>query len=110
MENEKNEITRLEEWRILTEKMEDFLYDDNGIYTTALFDPGLKTYNIDFDVVKELLQDLKNFEKKYGELYKDEKKYLWLLKNKLLEVDNEENHIKQICEKFSNIYEFIEDY
>ncbi len=110
MEEEKNEFARLKEWQYLMEEYNEFFYADNGIFTTSLFDKELEQYNLDFDYIKELIKKLKDFEKKYGELYKEEKNDLLKFKAILLDLDTGNNGIKNIYEKMSNMYFFIEDY
>ena len=105
-----NENMRLKEWQNLMEEYDNFFYADDGIYTVSLFDKELEQYNLDFDHIKELIQKLKDFEKKYGKLYKDEIEELQKYKEKLLELDTGENGIKSIYNKMSNMYYFIEDY
>ena len=105
-----DENMRLKEWQNLMEDYDNFFYADYGIYTVSLFDKELEQYNLDFDHIKELIQKLKDFEKKYGNLYKDEIEELQKYKEKLLELDTGENGIKSIYNKMSNMYYFIEDY
>ena len=105
-----DENMRLKEWQNLMEEYDNFFYADYGIYTVSLFDKELEQYNLDFDHIKELIQKLKDFEKKYGNLYKDEIEELQKYKEKLLELDTGENGIKSIYNKMSNMYYFIEDY
>ena len=105
-----DENMRLKEWQNLMEEYDNFFYADDGIYTVSLFDKELEQYNLDFDHIKELIQKLKDFEKKYGNLYKDEIEELQKYKEKLLELDTGENVIKSIYNKMSNMYYFIEDY
>lgn len=105
-----DENMRLKEWQSLMEEYDNFFYDDDGIYTVSLFDKELEQYNLDFDHIKELIQQLKDFEKKYGKLYKDEIENLQKYKEKLLELDTGTNGVKRIYEKMSNMYYFIEDY
>ena len=110
MENEKNEFTRIKEWQSLMEEYNDFLYANNGIFTVSLFDKELKQYKLDFDYIKNLIKKLKDFEEQYGELYNDEKNDLLKFKRILIDLDTGTNGIKNIYEKMSNIYNFIEDY
>ncbi len=110
MEDEKNEFTRLKEWKNLMEDYNNFFYEDNGIFTVSLFDKELKQYKLDFDYIKDLIKKLKDFEEKYGDLYNDEKKDLLKFKEILIDLDTGTNEIKNIYEKMSNIYNFIEDY
>ena len=105
-----DENMRLKEWQNLMEEYDNFFYSDDGIYTVSLFDKELEQYNLDFDRIKELIQKLKDFEKKYGDLYKDEIENLQNYKEKLLELDTGTNGIKNIYNKMSNMYYFIEDY
>lgn len=105
-----DENVRLKEWQDLMEKYNEFFYADDGIYTASLFDKKLEQYNLDFDHIKELIQKLKDFEKKYGTLYKDEIEKLQGYKDKLLELDTGTNGIKNIYDKMNNMYYFIEDY
>ena len=49
-------------------------------------------------------------EKKYGELYKDEKENLLKRKDILLDLKTQNNGIDEVYRKMSNMYEFIEDY
>lgn len=110
MENEKDELTRLKEWQNLMEEYDKFFYSDYGIFTVSLFDKELKQYHLDFDYIKNLIKKLKEFEEKYGELYNDEKNNLLKFKEILIDLDTGTNGIKNIYEKMSNIYNFIEDY
>ena len=110
MDNEKSVFTRFEEWQNLMQEYDDFFYEDDGIYTASLMDKELKLYNLDFDRIKNLIQKLKDFEKKYGELYKDEKENLLKRKDILLDLKTQTNGIDEIYRKMSNMYEFIEDY
>lgn len=105
-----DENMRLKEWQNLIEEYDNFFYADNGIFTSSLFDKELVKYNLDFDHIKELIQKLKDFEKKYGKLYKDEIENLLKYKEKLLELDTGTNGIKNICDKMSNMYYFTEEY
>ena len=105
-----DENMRLKEWQNLMEKYDNFFYADDGIYTVSLFDKELEQYNLDFDHIKKLIQKLKEFEKKYGKLYKDEIEKLQEYKDKLLELDTGTNGIKNIYDKMNNMYDFIEDY
>ena len=105
-----DEDMRLKEWQNLMEEYDDFFYADDGIFTISLFDKELEQYNLDFDNIKELIQKLKDFEKKYVNLYKDEIEKLQGYKEKLLELDNGTNGIKNIYNKMSNMYDFIEEY
>lgn len=110
MEDEKNEFIRLKKWQNLMEEYNDFFYADNGIFTVSLFDKELEQYNLDFEYIKNLIKKLKEFEEKYGELYSDEKNNLLKFKEILMDLDTGTNGIKNIYEKMSNIYNFIEDY
>lgn len=110
MEDEKNEFTRMKEWQNLMEEYNNFFYADNGIFTVSLFDKELEQYNLDFDYIKNLIKKLKEFEEKYGELYNDEKNNLLKFKEILMDLDTGTSGIKNIYEKMSNIYNFIEDY
>lgn len=110
MEDEKNEFTRLKEWQNLMEEYNNFFYADDGIFTVSLFDKELEQYNLDFDYIINLIKKLKDFEEKYGELYNDEKNNLLKFKEILIDLDTGTNGIKNIYEKMSNIYNFIEDY
>lgn len=110
MEDEKNEFTRLKEWQNLMNEYDNFFYADNGIFTVSLFDKELKQYKLDFDYIKDLIKKLKDFEEQYGELYNDEKNDLLKFKRILIDLDTGTNGIKNIYEKMSNIYNFIEDY
>lgn len=110
MEDEKNEFTRLKEWQNLMDEYDNFFYADNGIFTVSLFDKELKQYKLDFDYIKDLIKKLKDFEEQYGELYNDEKNDLLKFKRILIDLDTGTNGIKNIYEKMSNIYNFIEDY
>ena len=105
-----DENMRLKEWQNLMEKYDNFFYADDGIYTVSLFDKELEQYNLDFDHIKKLIQKLKEFEKKYGKLYKDEIEKLQEYKDKLLELDTGTNGIKNIYDKMNNMYDFIEEY
>ena len=105
-----DENMRLKEWQNLMEIYNEFFYADDGIYTVSLFDKELEQYNLDFDHIKELIQKLKEFEKKYGNLYKDEIENLQKYKEKLLELDTGTNGIKNIYNKMSKMYYFIENY
>lgn len=105
-----DEDLRLKEWQSLMEIYNEFFYADGGIYTVSLFDKELEQYNLDFDHIKELIQKLKEFEKKYGNLYKDEIENLQKYKEKLLKLDTGTNGIKNIYNKMSNMYYFIEEY
>lgn len=110
MKSEKDELTRLKEWQNLMEEYNNFFYADDGIFTVSLFDKELKQYNLDFEYIKNLIKKLKEFEEKYGELYNDEKNNLLKFKEILIDLDTGTNGIKNIYEKMSNIYNFIEDY
>ncbi len=110
MDNEKSVFTRIEKWQNLMQEYDDFFYADDGIYTASLMDKELKLYNLDFDRIKNLIQKLKDFEKKYGELYKDEKENLLKRKDILLDLKTQTNGIDEVYRKMSNMYEFIEDY
>ena len=110
MDNEKNEFTRLKEWQNLMQEYDDFFYADDGIYTVLLIDRELKSYNLDFNRIKELIKKLKEFEEKYGKLYKDEKENLLKRKDILLDLKTQTNGINEVYRKMSNMYEFIEDY
>ena len=110
MEDEKNEFTRLKEWQNLMNEYDNFFYADNGIFTVSLFDKELKQYKLHFDYIKDLIKKLKDFYQQYAELYNDEKNDLLKFKRILIDLDTGTNGIKNIYEKMSNIYNFIEDY
>lgn len=110
MNNEKNEFTRLEDWENLMNEYDDFFYADDGIFTASLMDRELKLYNLDFDKVKNLIQKLKDFEKNYGELYKDEKENLLKRKDILLDLRTATNGVDEFYRKMSNMYESINAY
>jgi len=100
-----DENSRLKEWQNLMEEYDQFFYADDGIYTAALLDGNLEQYNLDFEVIEELIQKLKKFEEKYGALYKDEVENLQRYKEILLELDNGMNGIKEIYNRMKSIYE-----
>ncbi len=110
MNNEKNEFTRLTEWQNLMQEYDDFFYADDGIYISSLMDRELRLYNLDFDRIKDLIRKLKDFEKDYGELYKDEKENLLKRKDTLLGLKTATNGIDEIYRKMSNMYEDIDSY
>lgn len=104
------ENIRLKEWQNLLEEYNEFFYANEGIYTVSLLDKELEQYNLDFDHIKQLIQKLKDFEKKYGNLYKDEIENLQNYKEKLLYLDTGTNRIKNIYDKMHNMYENITEY
>lgn len=111
MDAEKNEVTRLSDWVKLMDQFRDFFYDDdNGIFTIYLQDHDLKFYRLYFDYILSLIKELKKFEYKYGDLYKDEKRALLNFKEKLLELNNGTNGIYNMYWKMSCMYESPEDY
>lgn len=110
MDNEKSEFTRLRVWQNLMEEYDNFFYADDGIFASSLIDKELRFYNLDFDRIKGLIQKLKDFEKEYGDLSKDEKENLLKRRKALLELKTQTNGINEIYRKMSNMYNFIEEY
>lgn len=110
MEKENDETIRLEEWQILMDEYNNFFYEDGGIFTISLFDKELDQYKLDFDYIKVLIKKLKNFETKYEKLNKDELRNLQNYKDTLLSLNTSNNGIKNIYNKMSNMYYFIDEY
>lgn len=97
-----------ERWYALNEKMEEFLYGKNGIFTVAYADEDLKIYLMDTDKVIEILKELKVLEK-IG-LTDNQLKKLSILKNSFLEIENSRNNIKKMYQEIKRIYENIDEY
>jgi len=110
MDEKKEEFTRLTEWKKLMEEFDEFFYADDGIYIAYEIDNELNNYIFDFDKAKILIQKLKDFEEKYGELHKDERENLLKRKNELLELETSTNGVAGIYRALNNMYEFIEEY
>jgi len=94
----------------LMEEFDEFFYADDGIYIAYEIDNELNNYIFDFDKAKILIQKLKDFEEKYGELHKDERENLLKRKNELLELETSTNGVAGIYRALNNMYEFIEEY
>ena len=84
------------------------IYSHN--YGVSLVQDYIEDKSNEIPMGPELIKKLKDFEKKYGELYKEEKNDLLKFKAILLDLDTGNNGIKNIYEKMSNMYFFIEDY
>lgn len=97
-----------DKWYSLNEKMEEFMYGDTGILTVAFFDENLKTYKFDIDKVIEIIKELKELEK-LG-LTESQKKQLSILKDRFLEIKNDQNNINNIYNQIKNIYNNIEEF
>lgn len=97
-------------WNALKEKLEEFMYGDKGIITTAFVDEDLNTYLLNTDKIIELLKELKKLEKIQKGLTKNQKKQLNILKERFLEIENGKNNINEMYKKIKKIYENIEEY
>ena len=106
MDNKK-EIIRAKEWQSIMEEYKKFFYADDGLFIASLIDNELERYNWDFDRITELIQKLKDFETKYGELHIEEKETLLEWKETLLDLKTPTNKITEYYRKMSNIYESI---
>ena len=105
-----NERSREEEWGDLMEEYNNFFYADDGLFIASLMDNELEKYNWDFDRIRDLIKELKEFEAKYGELNEKEKKEILEHKETLMDMQTPTNGISEYYRKMSNIYDFIEDY
>jgi len=103
-------MEELTKWYTLNEKMEEFLYGDKGIITTAFADENLNTYLLDTDKVIELLKELKELEMIQVGLTENQKKQLNILKDRFLEIDNGKNNVNEMYKEIKRIYENIEEY
>ena len=97
-------------WYALNEKMEEFMYGEKGIVTTAFADENLNTYFLDTDKIIELLKELKELEKIQEGFTENQKRQLNILKDKFLEIENERNNINEMYQEIKRIYENIEGY
>ncbi len=97
-------------WNALKEKLEEFMYGDKGIITTAFVDEDLNTYLLNTDKIIELLKELKKLEKIQIGLTKNQKKQLNILKERFLEIENGKNNINEMYKEIKKIYENIEEY
>lgn len=96
-----------EKWKKLVADIEEFLYGERGIETTAYSDRNLNTYILDRQQVINILKQIKKIEK---ELSKEQIKDLEYYKNAFLEIDNGKNGINEIFREIVNIYKNIEIY
>lgn len=97
-------------WNVLKEKLEEFMYGDKGIITTAFADENLSTYILDTNQIIKLLKDLKELEKQQKGLTENQKKQLNILKDRFLEVENGKNNVDEMYQEIRRIYENIEEY
>ena len=97
-------------WYALNEKMEEFMYGDRGIITTAFVDENLNTYLLNMDKIVELLKELKELEKIQVGFTENQKKQLNILKDRFLEIENGKNNVNEIYQEIKRIYENIEEY
>ena len=97
-------------WNVLKEKLEEFMYGDKGIITTAFTDENLSTYILDTNQIIKLLKDLKELEKQQKGLTENQKKQLNILKDRFLEVENGKNNVDEMYQEIRRIYENIEEY
>lgn len=97
-------------WYALNEKMEEFMYGDRGIITTAFVDENLNTYLLNMDKIVELLKELKELEKIQVGFTENQKKQLNTLKDRFLEIENGKNNVNEIYQEIKRIYENIEEY
>lgn len=97
-------------WNALKEKLEEFMYGDKGIITTAFADENLDTYLLDTDQVIKLLKELKEIEREQKELTENQKKQLNILKDRFLEIENGKNNVNEMYQEIKRIYENIDEY
>ena len=62
---ENNIKENAEKWNEVLEKLEEFMYGDNGIETVASVDYNLDTYILNTDLVISILTELKKLEKSF---------------------------------------------
>ena len=104
------ENTREKEWIDLMNKYDDFFYADDGLFIAYLIDNELEQYYWDFDKIKGLIQSLKNYELKYGQLTDKEKNNLYEKKEILLNMETMTNGIDEYYKRMEDIYKFIDTY
>lgn len=103
-------MENVNKWNTLKEKLEEFMYGDKGIITTAFADENLNTYLLDTNQVINLLKELKEIEKQQKELTENQKKQLNILKDRFLEIENGKNNVNAMYQEIKRIYENIDEY
>ena len=91
-----------EEWQTL---FEEYASDERSGVKNLILSYQKKQIAYEKELLR--LETMLAFEKKYGNLYKDEIEKLQGYKEKLLELDNGTNGIKNIYNKMSNMYDFF---
>ena len=107
---ENNIKENAEKWNEVLEKLEEFMYGDNGIETVASVDYNLDTYILNTDLVISILTELKKLEKSQNGFTHMQLIRLNTMKNDLLSLKNGNNGISEIYDELSKIYKFIEEY
>ena len=107
---ENNIKENAEKWNEVLEKLEEFMYGDNGIETVAIVDYNLDTYILNTDLVISILTELKKLEKSQNGFTHMQLIRLNTMKNDLLSLKNGNNGISEIYDELSKIYKFIEEY
>ncbi len=96
-----------EQWNKVLIEIDEFMYGEKGLVTTAYADRDLNTYLWDMDKIEEILKKLKEIEKNQNGFSQEQKLKLEVFKDTFLEIDNGENKIKRIyrelLEKYKNL-------
>jgi len=96
-----------EMWSNIENKIEEFLYGERGLETTAYSDINLDTYNWNMDEIVVILKEIKKI---YSSLNSNQKEKLARYKKAFLDIDNGENGVKDVYNQILEIYENIEEY
>ena len=104
MDKDDIQLNREDDWLNLMEKYDNFFYADDGILTASLLDNELEQYKWDFDKIKNLIQELKNFENKYGKLKDTELDNLIERRNTLMDLRTDTNKVEEAYKKMSFVY------
>lgn len=107
---ENNIKENAEKWDEVLEKLEEFMYGDNGIETVAMVDYSLNTYILDTDLVISILTELRKLEKSQNGFTNMQLIKLNTMKNDLLSLKKENNGISEIYDELSKMYKYIEEY
>lgn len=94
-------------WDKLVYKIEEFMYGNKGIVTTAYSDRNLETYYWDMDKIIEILKDIKNLQENFSQ---EQLTILQRYKKTFTNLATEENNIKQMQNEILIIYDNIDEY
>ena len=100
----------VDNWYKICEEIDELMYGENGIVTTAFADPDLENFRLDTDKVINILKEIKEIEKVQGKLNNKQIEKLKHIKLNFLEIENGKNGIKQMYNQIKIIYENIEEY